>query len=371
LRALFSQNYLDEICLGFLLKGSVISCEPHGNGHINDTWKIICDNKGSRQCYILQRINHEIFKDVHALMQNVARVCEHIQGCGLHTGDVPGLKRPLVLCRTKVFTYYLKDTENNYWRMYEFIEGTRSVDILENDIQAYEASKSFGAFQYCLQNLPGDKLNETIPNFHNTLNRLAQFKEVVRLDPVKRVRFIETEINFILKRELLAGRLIELAKLGDIPDRITHNDTKINNVLLDPQSNEGICVIDLDTVMPGLALYDFGDMVRSACNSTAEDEVNLELVNFRMSIFEALVRGYLKGTQGMLNKTERLHLSTAACVITFENGMRFLTDYISGDKYFKIKRPNHNLDRARNQFALLQSMELNINGMNQYVTKFI
>jgi hypothetical protein len=348
----------------------VSSCETYGNGHINDTWLVTCNNQGKKVHYILQRINHTIFKNVPALMENVDRVCSHMRTLGLESGAVKGLRRPLTLCLTHEQKSYYQDKEGNFWRVYDFIEDTVSVDVLESDKQAYEAAKSFGAFQRCLSNLPGNRLNETIPNFHNTVSRFAVFKEMVRSDPEVRTSSALIEIEFVLNRESLAAKLLVLMQSGAIAERITHNDTKINNVLLDAKTGEGVCVIDLDTVMPGLGLYDFGDMVRSASNSAAEDEVNLDLVKFRMPIFEALVRGYLSGAGDMLNESEKAHLPTAAQVITFENGMRFLTDYLNGDKYFKIKQPLHNLERARNQFALLRSMENHDSSMHDFVAQF-
>jgi len=368
--AIFNQDYLKSICAAFSVQGQLVSCDAYGNGHINDTWRIACSVDGKLCSYVLQRVNHAIFKDVPALMENVMRVCQHMAGLELENGSVDGLKKSLVLVLTKTGSPYYKTADGNFWRIYDFVENTLSVDILENETQAFQAAKSFGAFQRCLADLPGPRLNETIPNFHNTISRFAAFKAIVASDPAKRVASASSEIDFVCARENLSSSLLDLLKAGAIPERITHNDTKINNVLLDPKTGHGICVIDLDTVMPGLALYDFGDMVRSASNAAAEDETNLDLVHCRLSIFEALVRGYLEGTGPMLNKAEKLNLPLAAQVITYEIGMRFLTDYLNGDQYFKIKRPQHNLDRARNQFALVRSMEKQALSMNQFVKQF-
>ena len=223
--------------------------------------------------------------------------------------------------------------------------------------QAAEAARAFGEFQRLLLDLPGARLRETIPGFHDTRRRFEDFRRAITNDSRRRAAEARSEIAFALTREALAGVLLDLHARGEIPERITHNDTKLNNVMLDDATHEAVCVIDLDTVMPGLALYDFGDMVRSATNAAAEDERDLAKVAMRMPIYEALVSGYLAAAGGFLNAAERAHLAFAGKLVTFEIGLRFLTDFLEGDVYFKTHRPGHNLDRARNQFALVRSIE--------------
>ena len=243
--AIFNQDYLKSICAEFSVQGQLFSCDAYGNGHINDTWRMAYSVNGTLRSYILQRVNHAIFKDVPALMENVMRVCQHMAGLELENGSVDGLKKSLVLVLTKTGSPYYKTTDGNFWRIYDFVENTLSVDILENETQAFQAAKSFGAFQRCLADLPGPRLNETIPNFHNTISRFAAFKAIVASDPAKRVASASSEIDFVCARENLSSSLLDLLKAGAIPERITHNDTKFNNVMLDLATGEAMCIVDL------------------------------------------------------------------------------------------------------------------------------
>jgi aminoglycoside phosphotransferase (APT) family kinase protein len=341
----------------FAIYGRFVSAGPYGSGHINDTFVAEFDQAGARLRYILQRINRRIFKDIPALMDNIQRVSAHAARRASDSGLADASRRALTLVATRDGSGYWQDAAGEVWRCYLFIEGARSFDLVETPPQAYEAARSFGDFQRILVDLPGPRLKETIPDFHNTRKRFGHLQQAIASDPLRRAARIGADLDFALKREPMLEVLPPLAASGAIPERITHNDTKFNNVLLDNRSGQGICVIDLDTVMPGLALYDFGDLVRSATNSAREDERDLVQVTMRMPIYRALVAGYLSSAGQFLNEAERAHLAFAGKLITFEIGLRFLTDFIEGDPYFKIARPQHNLDRARNQFALVRSIE--------------
>jgi hypothetical protein len=307
--------------------------------------------------YILQRLNTGIFQDPEGLMANVRNVTGHIHAKLLATHPAEASRRVLTLVRTRDGGSHLDDAELGFWRAYLFIERARTYDVLERPRQAFEAARAFGTFQALLADYDGPRLSETIPFFHHSRRRFEAFRAAVAADPLGRAREAAPAIDFALGREALVDTLLDLQASGAVPERITHNDTKLNNVMLDDATGEGICVLDLDTVMPGLSLYDFGDMVRSACNPAAEDETDLAKVVARADIFEALAAGYLAGTAGALLPVERDHLAVAGQLLTFECGLRFLTDHLQGDTYFRLHRPGQNLDRARNQFALVQSLE--------------
>lgn len=338
----------------FALYGRFVSATPHGSGHINDTFAVVMDQAGVRVRYVFQRIATRIFRDVDGLMDNIRRVTAHAARVDAASGDSRG---SLTLVPARDGGAYVRDDQGAPWRCYLFIEGARTYDLVETPAQAFEAARAFGRFQRLLANLPGGRLTETIPNFHHTPTRFANLATAVTNDSAKRVASVRADIEFAFEREPITRVLQALKAQGRIPERVTHNDTKFNNVMLDDATGRAVCVIDLDTVMPGLALDDFGDMVRSATNSATEDETDLSRVAMRLPVYERLVAGYLAGTGDMLNEVERTHLAFAGKLITFEIGVRFLTDYLEGDTYFKIKRPTHNLDRARNQFALVRSIE--------------
>ena len=360
---------LAAVVSGFPLLGRFRSGSPYGSGHINDTFAVVFDQAGAPVRYVLQRINHRIFKDIPALMENIARVTEHAtRKANRRPGD-DAARGALTLVPARDGRPYFCDTDGGWWRCYLFIEGARTHDIIESPQHAREAARAFGQFQQMLIDLPGARLHETIPGFHHTRRRFETLQEAIRADSHQRGGQVAEEIEFVRAREAMVDRLQNLQANGEIPERITHNDTKLNNVMIDDASQAGICVIDLDTVMPGLALYDFGDMVRSATNSAAEDEKDVTLIKSRMTIFEALVQGYLSAARPFLNAAEIAHLAFSGRLITLEIGMRFLTDFLQGDTYFKTKRPGHNLDRARNQFALLRSMEAQQTEMEEIVKK--
>lgn len=348
---------LAAVCGHFPLGGHFVAGAPHGNGHINETFAVTIDRAGAPVRYILQRINHRIFRDVPSLMENIARVSAHVaRKVGAEPADTPPLQA-LTLIRTHAGEAFHRDPQGGFWRAYVFVEGASTYDVVTSPTLAREAAFAFGTFQRQLADLPGPRLHETIPDFHHTRRRYGVFTQAVAADAHARAAAVAAEIDFVRRHESLVDTLLRLQAAGDAPERITHNDTKANNVMLDDASGRGVCVIDLDTVMPGLSLYDFGDMVRSATNSAAEDETDLSRVQARLPIFDALVAGYLEAAGGLLTGAEVEHLARGAQLMTFEVGLRFLTDYLQGDVYFRTKRPGHNLDRARNQFALVASME--------------
>ncbi|MGH8017190.1 MAG: phosphotransferase enzyme family protein [Opitutaceae bacterium] len=364
-----SQTGLSMVAEGFPLPGRLLRGRSYGSGHINDTFLVEFDQAGATVCYILQRINHRVFKDVPALMDNISRVTTHLAR-RVAAGPAPEGERRRVLTLVPAVDGgpYHRDECGGWWRCYIFIANARTYDIVENPRQAREAARAFGEFQEMLTDLPGARLHDIIPFFHHTRRRFETLRRMIEADPLGRAKAAAADIDFALSREPMVDTLLELQARSEMPERVTHNDTKLNNVMIDA-NHAAVCVIDLDTVMPGLALYDFGDMVRSATNSAAEDERDLSRVHARLPIFEALVQGYLSAARRFLNAAEIAHLAFSGRLITFEIGMRFLTDHLEGDVYFKTARPGHNLERARNQFALLRSQEKQQNAMEAIVRK--
>jgi hypothetical protein len=348
---------LRAVAKQFAIGGDFEDARPHGSGHINDTYAATFRQNGQPARYILQRINHSIFKNPPALMENIGRVTAHVRR-KLETRSSGQLdRRVLTLVPACDGRSWHADADGNYWRCYLFIERATTYDQITTPAQAREGAKAFGSFQEQLADLPPPRLHETIPGFHHSRQRFGALRAAIEADPRNRAGVAKPEIEFCLRREAMVDVLLDLQARGELPERVTHNDTKLNNVMLDDATGEGVCVIDLDTVMPGLALYDFGDMCRTGCSPTAEDERDLAKVEARMDIFEALVRGYLASAGGFLNAAERGHLVFAARLITFEIGIRFLTDHLLGDRYFKIHRDGHNADRARVQFRMVESFE--------------
>jgi hypothetical protein len=347
----------------FQINGELTSITSYGSGHINDTYCAVCHDVGVRARFILQRINTSIFKEPAALMENVARVTSHLAGKA--AGRPDSERRVLTLIPARDGRPWHVDAEGGYWRAYRFIEGARSYDAVESADQAYQAAKAFGQFQQLLADLPAPRLHETIPGFHNTPKRFTAFERAVESDVANRAVNARAEIDFAFAHRSIAGLLLN----ANLPERVTHNDTKINNVLLDDATGEGLCVIDLDTVMPGLAPYDFGDMVRTATSPATEDERDLSKVTMQFNMFEALVRGYLSAAGSFLTTAEKQHIVAAGKVITFEQGIRFLTDYLSGDTYYKVHRDEQNLDRCRTQFKLVASIEEQEDGMHRLVNE--
>lgn len=356
---------LIHIAQRFAIAGEFVSGSPYGSGHINDTYRIVFRNSGAEEHFILQRINTRIFKDPLALMDNIQRVTTHLAG---KVADQPGGQRQvLTLIPSREGDATHTSSEGGIWRCYRFIEKARTFDIADSPERAWQAAFAFGRFQGLLADLPSPRLYDTIPGFHHTPSRLEALEKAIAADSAERIQLAQPEIDFLLTRRHLAHQLLG----AGLPERVTHNDTKINNVMFDDLSGNGICVIDLDTVMPGLALYDFGDMVRTMTSSAAEDETDLTQVEMRFSMFEAITRGYLAAAGSMLTLEEKQHLIAAGKVITYEQAARFLADYLAGDPYYKTHRPHHNLDRCRTQLRLLASIEAQEPAMQELVESLI
>jgi hypothetical protein len=354
---------LNEIFEHFSIDGRFVQASPYGDGHINDTFVAITEQQDNQVRYLFQRINHDVFKDPARVMDNIRRVTEHQQ---FKLGDHPDARRrSLVLVSCRDGRLYHQDSHDNFWRCCDFIEKASTLNAVETPAQAYQAAKIFGQFQKDLVDLPGQRLFETIPDFHNTPKRFSNFQLALEKDSFNRAATVREEVELALSRESVTSKLLDLHTSGEIPERVTHNDTKLNNLLIDDESGEGICVIDLDTVMPGLALDDFGDMVRTATSPALEDEPDLSKVTLQIHLYEALVRGYLSTAGDFLTSAEKAHLAFAGKLLTFETGIRFLTDYLEGDVYFKTHREGHNLDRCRTQFKLVTSIEEQEDAMNR------
>lgn len=360
---------IGEIAHQFAVEGAMMDAEEINTGLINATYRVKFRNsEGCYNRYILQRINPQVFKNPKAVMTNVERVTRHINWKVLRdTRYASG--QTLNLYPARGGKFYVKGPNGGYWRCYNNLEGTHTYDVVENPKQAYEAGYAFGAFQDLLSDMPLDNISETIPDFHHTRKRFDRLKEVVEADPLGRLSSCVKEWNFIKERERDVDRLLKMQEEGDLPTRITHNDTKINNVMFDEEGKKAVCVIDLDTVMPGLTLYDFGDLVRTATSPAAEDETDLSKVYMQMNMFEALANGYLDAAVAFLTKKEINELPFAGKLISLEIGIRFLTDYLEGDIYFKTNRPNHNLDRARTQLKLVWSIEEQMPEMIAHIKK--
>lgn len=354
----------------FAIVGDFTDAEPYGTGHINDTFVSTFDQGGARVRYIHQRINHNVFKQPEVVMANIERVLAHLHLKLREAGEPQVHRHALTIIPARDGRTWHRDAEGNTWRTYVFIEGAATHDIIGSPDMAYHAARAYGHFQGLLADLPLPRLDETIPDFHNTSKRFEDLEQAIRADRANRAAGVRAEIDFALARRDITGLLTGLQRQGLIPERITHNDTKLNNVMIDNATGSGICVIDLDTVMPGLIHYDFGDMVRSATRSGAEDERNLGGITMLAEMFEALTRGYLESAGGFLTKTEIDHLVFSSILITFEIGIRFLTDYLAGDVYFKVHRPGHNLDRCRTQFKMVQEMERERTGMERVVARY-
>jgi len=353
----------------FALGSEILSASPYGSGHINDTYKVDVKPTSGPSRFVLQRINHNVFRRPDELMANVERVCAHAYAKLKKSGDPAAERRTLRLIPTLEGKAWHIDAAGNRWRCYHFIEGATGHDVVRSPEQAYAAAKSFGAFQSILADLPGGRLHETIPDFHHTPSRFARFLQALAQDAHGRAAASVPEIAFALARAHEVSVVVDALRDGTLPERVTHNDTKLNNVLLDDITQEGVCVIDLDTVMPGSVLYDFGDLVRSSTSPAAEDETDLAKVRMQFPMFEALIKGYLESAGGFLTPKEKELLPFAGKLITFEIGLRFLTDWLEGDTYFKIKRPTHNLDRARTQFKLVESIEAQLPAMQALVAR--
>ena len=335
--------------------------EPYGSGHINSTWLAIHkSSNGNETKNLLQKINNYVFKKPDELMENIVGVTSFLKEKVQEDGT-------LTVIHTLDGQSYLHDEFDNYWRVYKFIENATAYDKIENDKDFYTCGKSFGEFQQLLAEYPAEKLHETIVNFHNTPSRFADFKAALAADKAGRAKDVQAEIDFVLARENKVDAITSKLASGEIPWRVTHNDTKLNNILIDDATGEAKCVIDLDTIMPGAAAYDFGDCIRFGASTGAEDETDLSKIELDLHLFEVFAKGYLSTANKFLTPAEKDSLVTGAYLMTLECGMRFLADYLNGDVYFKIHRENHNLDRCRTQFKLVADMEAKESKMREIV----
>ena len=361
---------IDEAIAQFAIKGALKEKRPYGNGHINDTYLLVYETpEGKTARYILQRMNHSESADILQDLKNVVNVTEYLRRIILEKGGDAD-RETLNVVRTAAGESCYEDEDHNFWRVFLFIENTLCLEMVENAGDFYDSAVAFGNFQKMLADYPADTLHETIPNFHNTPSRFQDFKRAVEEDAAHRVSLAEKEIAFALEREAETAALTDLLARGELPLRVTHNDTKLNNILFDAQSKKALCIIDLDTVMPGLSHYDFGDSIRFGASTGAEDEQDLTRVELDLNLFEAFTRGYLEGCDGSLTEKEIEMLPMGAKLMTYECGIRFLADFLSGDVYFKIHRENHNLDRARTQFKLVADMEAKWDQMTAIVNKY-
>jgi Ser/Thr protein kinase RdoA (MazF antagonist) len=361
------EQHLREISQKFQIYGQILHAETCKIGHINETYTATYDQGGLLVRYIHQKINQNVFRDPVAVMDNVMRVTRHIASKLTAQGVREITRRALTVVPTRDGEAFYRDGNGECWRTFVFVEKVQSYEAAQSPKQAYEAGKAFGRFQSLLADLGGKRLHETIPDFHNTRKRFAALQDAIQKDHCNRARFANKEIDFALNQKPWIGRLLDAHARGDIPERVTHNDTKFNNVMLDWETGHAMCVVDLDTVMPGLVLYDFGDMVRTTTSPTLEDEKDLSKVQAQMTMFEALARGYVEATAEFLTGAERAYLAFAGKLITFTIGIRFLTDYLLGDTYFRVHRSDHNLDRSRTQFKLVDSIAQQEEAMQKFV----
>lgn len=361
---------IDEVIEQFAFSGQLMTKQPYGNGHINDTFLLVYKMPDdSQKQYILQRMNHTIFRQPEELMENVVNVTEYLRKIILSQNGDPE-RETLNVVKTREGGSFYKDSNDNYWRVFLFIEHTVCLEMAESEKDFYDSAVAFGNFQRMLADYPASTLHETIPNFHNTPSRFRDLQKAIENDVMGRASLAKAEIDFALAREAETSALTDLLKSGELPLRVTHNDTKLNNILFDEDTKEALCIIDLDTVMPGLSHYDFGDSIRFGASTGAEDEKDLSKVEVDLSLFEAFTKGFLEGCQGSLTEKEIEMLPMGAKLMTYECGIRFLADYLEGDVYFKVHRDGHNLDRARTQFKLVADMEAKWDKLTAIVEKY-
>ena len=361
-------DLVNQVAANFKIDGKVIRHRPFGAGHVHDTY-VLETNGREKVRYLLQKINHHIFKDVSQLMRNIERVTSHIESrTKKHSGTQPA-PECLTVIKTGSGELFFQDQQDGYWRMYVYIEGAQSFDVVETPELAHEGGKEYGKFLAQVSDLPGDELFETIPNFHNMERRLTAFSKTLDEDRAGRVAHLQYEIGFLKDRAEEMLTLHKLESAGKIRRRVTHNDTKFNNILFD-SAGKVLCVVDLDTVMPGLVHYDFGDAIRTVANTAREDESDLDKISLNIELFDAFTGGFLEEAASFLNAAEIRTLAFSAKYMTFIMCLRFLTDYIDGDNYYKIHFDTHNLQRARAQFRLLESMEAHMDMMEGIVDRF-
>ena len=364
-----SSMELTKVISAFNLEGELQECIVFGNGHINDTFRLTFETEQGTRRYILQKMSSVVFKKPVELMENISNVTAWLKKkIRENGGDTE--RETLNLVMTEEGLPYHVDKEGGYWRVYKFIEGATCYDAVKNDDDFYQSAVAFGHFQRLLADYPAETLHETIPNFHNTPDRMRIFREAVQRDECGRAAGVQEEIRFIEEHEKLSHVLYDLLEEGKLPLRVTHNDTKLNNIMIDDATGKAICVIDLDTVMPGLSAHDFGDSIRFGASTGAEDERDLSKISCDLHLYEVYTKGFIEGCGGALTETELDMLPWGAVLMTFENGIRFLTDYLEGDHYFKIHRDGQNLDRCRTQLKLVSDMEEKMQQMQQIVNKY-
>lgn len=349
---------IEKAAYAFRMEGSPVSCREFGHGHINYTLKIDTDTGAE---YVLQRINTYVFHDPIGLMANASAVTEFIRR------KVSDPRMTLHFISTRDGMYYHRDEQGQYWRMYDFVGGF-CLDLPETEQDFYQSALAFGRFQHQLSDFPAETLVETIPEFHNTVNRYRIFRKSIESDPMGRLAGVRQEVDFLLAREERGGTLQRMRESGELPLRVTHNDTKLNNVLLDRVTRESLCVLDLDTVMPGLSVHDFGDSIRFGAATAEEDEKDLRKVSMDLGMFQVYTRGFLEAAIALTDREVEM-LPMGAWTMTLEVGLRFLTDYLDGDHYFKTAYPEHNLVRARTQLRLVADMEQKWAEMNRIVAE--
>jgi Ser/Thr protein kinase RdoA (MazF antagonist) len=366
---MFNSNLIRDVIHQFAIEGGLVEFSPYGSGHINKTYLSVFNDGSIEKRYIHQWINPVVFLHPDRVMENVFKVTSYTRERIIQKGGDP-FRETLNLVPTVNGDHYLLTQDGNYWRTFRFIEGARTYDQATDDKQIYNASKAFGEFQVLLGEYPPENLQETIPDFHNTPKRFQKFVDVWQKDPKNRASGVMEEINLILRHENDVYQVIEKIKDGSIPLRICHNDTKLNNVMIDDVSGKGICVIDLDTVMPGSVLYDFGDSVRIGASTAREDEKDINKVGFDICLFEQLAKGYLDAAREFLSPEEKNLLAFSATLLTLEQAIRFLTDYLQGDQYYKISYPEHNLTRTRTQLKMVNEINRNFDSMERIVQKY-
>jgi Ser/Thr protein kinase RdoA (MazF antagonist) len=348
---------IDAVISHFTLPGTLMKAERFGSGLINDTYLCEFSERGARRNYVLQRINTSVFKKPEQVMENVEVVTTHIVSRLREEGVQDPYAVTPALIPTRYGGSFHRDGSGAYWRMFHYIEPGTVFDTVKDVRHAHEVGRGLGRFQSLVSDLPPERLHDTLPGFHHTPKYLTEFDNAVKVDVRNRVAGTNAEITFVSRERYLAPLLTELMNSGQLPVRVVHNDPKVNNVLIHTATGEALCMIDLDTVKPGIVHFDFGDCVRSAANSAGEDAEDLSKVGLDLSFFEAVARGYLREAGGFLTEKEIEMLPASVKVITFELGLRFLTDYLRGDTYFRINYPDNNLHRARVQFKLLESIE--------------
>ena len=359
-----------KIVSAFNIEGEFQSVERYGEGHINQTFLVVTKDGEKQIKYILQRINHKLFTNVPALMENIKLVTEYNREKIIKRGGNPDRESLSIVYAKDQKAYYYEDESDGYYRVYKFITDAIAYQTVERAELFYQSAVAFGNFAKLLAEFDATKLYESIPDFHNTEKRYENFINAVKADKMGRTKEVQKEIDFVVDRKDYCGRIVNLLKSGKMPLKVTHNDTKLNNVMLDEKTGEPVAVIDLDTIMQGSICYDFGDSIRFGCNHADEGERDLSKVNFDIELFEAYTKGYLSALGESITQIEKENLAFGAILMTYECGMRFLTDYLEGDVYFRIKHPSHNIDRTRMQFKLVSDMEKALPQMNEIVMKY-